>query len=324
MPDSILESRLRVDLTAVVITVLDGEPLVLTVQRDDGKGVGLPSGPLQRGHRSLQEGLRAWVERQTNRRLGYVEQLYTFADRRPEGPDHPESDDYQAVSIAYLALVPDPGEDVPLEGRWRHWYGFFPWEDLRQGVSPARTLMLGRMHDWAAGRRRPADRSCRERVDLVFGTGETFDEERTLERYEMLYEAGLVAEAMLDHGETPPADILALPGLPMMADHRRILATAISRLRAKIKYRPVLFELMPPAFTLSDLQRTAEALSGVALHKQNFRRLVAQQGLVEETGELATDTGGRPARLVRFRREVLLERPAPGVRLGARTRTAGA
>jgi hypothetical protein len=101
----------------------------------------------------------------------------------------------------------------------------------------------------------------------------------------------------------------------MSLDHRRILATAIGRLRGKIKYRPVIFELMPASFTLLDLQRTVEALSGVRLHKQNFRRLVEIQGLVEETGEITTETGGRPARLVRFRREVLIERPAPGVRL---------
>ena len=105
------------------------------------------------------------------------------------------------------------------------------------------------------------------------------------------------------------------PGQPMALDHRRILATAIGRLRGKIKYRPVIFELMPASFTLLELQRTVEALSGVRLHKQNFRRLVEVQGLVEETGEVTTETGGRPARLVRFRREVLVERPAPGVRL---------
>src|SRR3974377_1346426 len=70
----------------------------------------------------------------------------------------------------------------------------------------------------------------------------------------------------------------------MAADHRRVLATAIGRLRGKIKYRPVVFELMPPSFTLLQLQRTVEALSGVRLHKQNFRRLVEHQGLVEETG----------------------------------------
>ena len=113
-------------------------------------------------------------------------------------------------------------------------------------------------------------------------------------------------------------------GLPMAADHRRILATAIGRLRGKIKYRPVVFELMPPAFTLLQLQRTVEALSGVRLHKQNFRRLVEQQGLVEETGGISAKTGGRPARLVRFRREVVLERPAPGLRMRAGRRpTAG-
>jgi hypothetical protein len=101
----------------------------------------------------------------------------------------------------------------------------------------------------------------------------------------------------------------------MLADHRRILATAIARLRGKIKYRPVVFELMPPGFTLLQLQRTVEALAGVRLHKQNFRRLVAQQGLVEETGRTITATGGRPAREVRFREDVLLEHHAPGVRL---------
>jgi hypothetical protein len=75
------------------------------------------------------------------------------------------------------------------------------------------------------------------------------------------------------------------------------------------------FELMPPAFTLLQLQRTVEALAGVRLHKPNFRRLVEQQGLVEETGAVTLDTGGRPARLVRFRREVLTERTAAGISL---------
>ena len=100
----------------------------------------------------------------------------------------------------------------------------------------------------------------------------------------------------------------------MALDHRRMLATAVGRLRAKIKYRPVLFELMPAHFTLYELQITAEALSGVPLHKQNFRRLIENQGLVEETGQLSTKTGGRPAKLFKFRNEVLRERPMPGVR----------
>src|SRR5262245_20498539 len=104
----------------------------------------------------------------------------------------------------------------------------------------------------------------------------------------------------------------------MRFDHRRILATAIARLRGKLKYRPVVFELMAQEFTLTELQRTVEAISGRRLHKQNFRRLVETAALVEPTGETSTATGGRPAALFRFRHEVVQERPAPGLRLGAR------
>ena len=101
----------------------------------------------------------------------------------------------------------------------------------------------------------------------------------------------------------------------MHYDHRRILATGIARLRAKIKYRPVVFELMAPDFTLGHLQRAVEALAGRRLHKQNFRRLIDQQGLVEETGAMSAGTGGRPAKLYRFRREVVLERAFSGSKL---------
>jgi hypothetical protein len=58
-----------------------------------------------------------------------------------------------------------------------------------------------------------------------------------------------------------------------------------------------------------------EALSGVRLHKQNLRRLLEKGGLVEGTGRVDASTGGRPAELFRFRRDVLRERPAPGVGL---------
>jgi hypothetical protein len=128
-----------------------------------------------------------------------------------------------------------------------------------------------------------------------------------LQRYELLYEAGLVSEA----GCGAEANL----GLAMFADHRRILATGIARLRAKIKYRPVVFELMPESFTLLRLQRTIEALAGLTLHKQNFRRLIEQQELVEETGGTESETGGRPAKLFRFRNTVLEERALAGTKL---------
>jgi hypothetical protein len=104
----------------------------------------------------------------------------------------------------------------------------------------------------------------------------------------------------------------------MVFDHRRILATAIARLRGKLKYRPVVFELMPPEFTLTELQDVVEAIAGRHLHKQNFRRLVESAALVEPTGAMTNQTRGRPAALYRFRREILRERPAPGLRFGVR------
>ena len=151
--------------------------------------------------------------------------------------------------------------------------------------------------------------------------GARWNEERVLERYELLYEAGLAAEAARDRARAQgfePQDgpkIDARLGQPMSSDHRRILATGLGRLRGKMKYRPVAFELMPPKFTLSALQRTVEAISGVALHKQNFRRVIERTELVEGLGVLDSDTGGRPAELFRFRRELLATRQATGLTL---------
>jgi hypothetical protein len=179
------------------------------------------------------------------------------------------------------------------------------------------------LNAWAAKSDAPnASRalSRADRVRLYFGIeGAHWDEERVLDRYELLYEAGLVEEAKRD-GRPAALARKSLPalGVAMRFDHRRILATAIARLRAKLKYRPVVFELLPAEFTLTDLQRTVEAISGRHLHKQNFRRLVEAGALVEPTGVMSTQTGGRPAALFRFRREVLQERPAPGLRVRGR------
>ena len=91
----------------------------------------------------------------------------------------------------------------------------------------------------------------RDRARLCFGIGGiAWDEEKVLERYELLYEAGLVKEAQRDRQSAPPGGPVPSLGADMVFDHRRILATAMGRLRAKMKYRPVVFELMPPEFTL--------------------------------------------------------------------------
>ena len=93
----------------------------------------------------------------------------------------------------------------------------------------------------------------------------------------------------------------------MQGDHRRIFATAISRLRAKIKYRPLIFDLMPAEFTLLQLQQSIETLAGLTLHKPNFRRLIQHQDLIEPTGDSVMQERGRPAQLYRFKPNVLKE-----------------
>jgi len=328
-------------LTAVIVAVTEEVPRVLVVRRmthdlatpeqrstSQDNLDALPFGPFAAERdRTLEQGLRRWVHEQTGLPLRYVEQLYTFGDRFRDprelagGP--------RVVSVGYMALV----QEAPLSGsgaaEWHDWYDYFPWEDWRDGrpdliagtIAPA-------LDRWIAAALDEAARAVRQdRVSTTFPTDdEMWDPERVLERYELLYSAGLVEEARRDrairarHGLADPAwtdqpHAAARLGTPMAHDNRRILAVALGRLRGKLKYRPVVFDLLPQQFTLFRLQRTVEALSGLRLHKQNFRRLVLTGGLVEATGELEGNTGGRPAELHRFRRGVLRERAAAGVGL---------
>jgi hypothetical protein len=336
-------AKIAIGLNAVIVAVTEEVPRILTVRRREATPAShkqplgaaaapalatasaedaLPFGPLEPDtDLTLDRGLRRWVAEQTGLALGYVDQLYTFGDRDRELPAG--GDTSRVISVAYLALVRE-GESAMAGGaRWVDAYGFLPWEDWRAGRPPVIDEAIApALERWSAGRSNAtagvaAER--RERADIAFGRrGAAWDGERVLERYELLYEAGLVAEARRDAaarggaGELPAA---LLPGQPLALDHRRIAATALGRLRGKLKYRPVVFELLPPRFTLLQLQRVVEALAGVRLHKQNFRRLVENGGLVEGTGRQHPPTGGRPAELFVFRREVLRERPAPGVGL---------
>jgi len=319
-------AALSIGLCAAIVAASEHEPRILTLHfaaSGDSPAEALPSGPLEAEHRTLEIGLRTWVERQTSQRLGYVEQLYTFGDRDRAVADRSLA--LPALVVAYLALAREARPAESTDAEWRSWYRYFPWEDWRHGKPVLLEPLEARLADWASAAAAEPERRLREeRLGLAFGRhGLSWNEELVLERYELLYEAGLVAEAARDLGRETASIDGSASGVAMASDHRRILGTAIGRLRGKIKYRPVVFELMPPAFTLLQLQRTVEALAGVRLHKQNFRRLVEQQGLVEETGAMSARTGGRPARLVRFRREVLLERPAPGLRLRAGRRAVG-
>lgn len=316
--------RVVLGLSAVIVAVTEEAPHVLVTREHADDLAGLPFGPFDpAGDRTLELSLRGWVREQTGFEIGYVEQLYTFGDRGREkplpsmegaGPD-------RLISISYLALTPSRATLDRPGARWRSWYDFFPWEDWRSGRPRLiDALIAPKLAQWAHATR-DADVAAqrRARTRLAFALdGAVWNEERALDRYELLYEAGLAPEAARDRAshdfaDAPDRELTLGLGEPMASDHRRILATAISRLRAKIKYRPVVFELAPEKFTLLMLQRIVESISGLELHKQNFRRLLDRTGLVEGAGEFDSSAGGRPAELFRARRDTLKERPVGGV-----------
>lgn len=288
------EQGIRIGLSAVVITLREGRACVLTTVGDDGSAA-LPFGPFDPARdRTFELTLRAFVTAQTGFRLGFVEQLYTFGDLGRDSPRAtPGPDRDREVSVGYLALTSDPADAPLAEARWTPVLDFFPWEDRRDGAPACLPPLIEGLRAWACG---DARRLARIETLFASASGRRWNEGRVLDRYELLYEAGLVAEAARDQDHPTPSDT---PGRPMASDHRRILATGLGRLRAKLRYRPVLFDLMPAAFTLSELQAAAEAVAGLSLHKQNFRRGVERTGLVEPTGRLSSATGGRPAELFR-------------------------
>lgn len=287
----------------MIVTVTDDEPKILVVDGSDGGPPLLPSGPLDPdADDTLDLAVRRWLRIRTGVTVSYVEQLYTFGDKQRSAPGAGE----RQLAVGYVTLIP---EETPAEGSlWIDTYELFPWEDHRHG--PPVVLqddLYPRLETWSHN-----DTERQGRAQITFGIGAPWDPIRVLERYELLYEAGLVAEMFRDFGE-PALDTSY--GQELGRDHRRIVATALGRLRGKLTYRPLIFEVMPETFTLTELQHSVEALVGIELHKQNFRRIVDRGELVEHTGDHRSSTGGRPAALYRFRSDVVSERPSPGFSL---------
>jgi len=304
--------EIRVGLTGVVLSVHQEQPVVLTAPAgtnafeasSDDWQARLPAGRFSpKGQASLEGELRNVVLKSAGVELGYIEQLLTDYDAYGD-----TERGHSQLSVSYLALTRADITPLAPGAKWLDCYELLPWEDFRGG----RPAILGShivpgLQRWSASGdvdtmsspegEAPMSRS--ERVAVSFGlSGRTWDDQRVVDRFDLLLEAGLIDQ---------------LPPQPMSAADMRLVAAGLGRLRAKTRYRPVVFELLPPEFTLFELQRAVEAVLGPTLHKQNFRRLVEGTGLVEPTGDVRNNTGGRPAKTYRFRREVLLERPAPGV-----------
>ena len=323
------ENGITVDLTAVILRVKLGEPQVMTLQSP----LSLPSGAFSPDkHRTLELGLRSWVEEKTGQKLDYVEQLYTYGNwNRNSVSRHGNRN----VTVGYYALIPYVKTNKKLPGRWVNLYSFYPWEDFRDGVPDLVTKIIRpNLLKWADEGRDENEKSSRlERIRVNFGDFVNWDMSKVLFRYEVLYEAGLVQESHRDWDDWAKDAGYILPittkrigdleyrklslgfGFPMEGDHRRILASTTARIRGKIPYKPIVFKLLQAEFTLLTVQKVYEGLTGILMHKQNFRRYIKQGKFVIETGNEDSSGPGRPAATYRFRSDVEAERVNVGLNL---------
>jgi hypothetical protein len=301
-------AHLPIQLTTAVMSTIDFEPVVWVKKSPSPLNCDLlPSGTFDgEFEMALDAAVRATVAENTGLIPNYFNQLATFLT---------QSDIDAAVtphlSIGYMALINSASKKhrstaSPVDrSSWTSCYRYLPWEDWRMGRPDIiDTTILPRLSAWAAsGSDQDEVKDRQDQIRICFGSAHSWDDERVLERYLVMQSAILFA----NDNETL--------GRHMQDDHRKILAAALGRLRTKLRYRPVVFEVMEPEFTLFELQRTVEGIIGPHLHKQNFRRLVESMGLVEATGEIKNHTGGRPAKMFRFRPGVVLEQQAPGMRV---------
>ncbi len=302
------DDQIVVGLTAAVVAIREEQPVLLAEASALGQSFAgqsfervLPSGQFKPGHHAdLEAAIRAVVSADVGVELGYIEQLSTICSSW----DGAAKRNSCALSIGYLALMRLESLNLSPGAQWLNCYDYLPWEDWRAGRPEILAdKVLPSLEAWtqlAQDDEKRVERTEQTRIAFALEGGR-WDDERVSDRYD------LIVAAM---------DVRTLIGAPtLLPQHHRIMAAAMGRLRSKIRFRPVVFELLAPTFTLFELQRTVEGILGPNLHKQNFRRLVETTGLVEPTGEIRNHTGGRPAKLFRFRREVMLERPASGVRI---------
>ncbi len=122
------------------------------------------------------------------------------------------------------------------------------------------------------------------------------------------YFALIPYDSVVQQAEGETTEWFSLSQLPDLAfDHAEILAYALTRLRYKLEYTAVGFQLLPDVFTLSELQKAYEIILDEKLDKRNFRRKILTADILEETGEKKKEGEGRPAKLYRYRKDAIAE-----------------
>jgi 8-oxo-dGTP diphosphatase len=219
-----------------------------------------------------------------------------------------------AVDVALLSIVQDrlatllvERTEEPFAGRWGLPGGFIRMDESLDQAA-ARVLeretglgnvFLEQLYTFGA-----VDRDPRERVVAV--AYYALVDRRRFESADVARRNAAVARIDVPwEGETGgPVELRDASGepLPLAFDHGDILGTAVKRLRGKLDYAPIGFQMLPETFTLLDLQKVHETVLGRPLNKDSFRRRMLASGLLEATGELQKDVDHRPAELYRFQK----------------------
>jgi 8-oxo-dGTP diphosphatase len=184
-------------------------------------------------------------------------------------------------------------KNPPFEGRWAIPGGFVEEDESLEAAARrelneetgVRDLYLEQLYTFGDPKRDP-----RGRVITI--------------AYFALAPASLTVQAGDDASDARWWSVYELPKLAF--DHNLILKYALQRLRYKLEYTAAGFQLLPPSFTLTEIQKAYEIVLGEPLDKRNFRRRILEGNIIEETGEL-TVSRGRPAKLYRFREDAVAE-----------------
>ncbi len=226
---------------------------------------------------------------------------------------NPGEFDRPSVTVDLVILAPDEAglltlvlrrPEHPHRGRWALPGGFVgiteSLEAAAQRVLKEKTglkgIFLEQLYTFGDPRRDPRMRILSV-AHMALVPREKFEDLKA--------EAGQVArvEVPWEAEAGGPVALLDQDGkhLPLAFDHEEIIALAIKRLRGKLDYSPLAFQLLPQSFTLFQLQRIHEAVLGRVVNKDSFRRRMLATGLLEATGDMQEGVGHRPAALYRFR-----------------------
>ena len=179
-------------------------------------------------------------------------------------------------------------DGAPFEGRWALPGGFV---DMEEGLEDA----VRRELEEETGLKR-----------LFLEQLYTFGEPKRDPRERVISVAYYALVKLTDHAVRAASDArnvawFPVADLPNLAfDHEDVLEVALKRLKGKIRYEPIGFELLPEKFPLSELQRLYETVLEHPLDKRNFRKKILGMGLLQDTEEIQQDVAHRAARLYRF------------------------